>query len=676
MKKTIVALITIVMLTSCSVNVFSMTHSSSENNNLLPLHGCPTQTCGTYSPKVDLGSEIDDIGWFTSLALDTHDTPHISYYDYTNGDLKYATLNGETWEIQTVDSTGDVGRYTSIVLDETETPHISYYDYTNEDLKYASYGGTGWITVTVDSWGNVGLYTSLDLDSMNRPHISYCDYTHRALKYAFFTGTTWKKTVVDDSAVICADNYFCDYTSLDLDAYDMPHISYCDYEHGDLKYANLLEDLWQIEVVDSSGDVGVYSSLIIDMTGKPHISYADFTYPQFDLKYATKSDDGWITEYVDQAGDVRKWTSLSLDGDQNPHISYYDYTNGSLEYTYYKNNQWYKETVETNGSTGCFNSLYLRTDSAPYISFYDWGNKALKVSSKNGDLWRTEIIEIDTNSDFIDQKQVYCSGYASGILSSKPFAESFVPSYSVLTRIELMLIKRFNPGDFTLSIRENLNGEDLVSIHMVSSAIPEDISWKHFDFIDLCVQPGRTYYIVCTPEYTEDYNMYYWYFGHNNPYSSGDAWVFDHDDWEVMRLSAFPQLDFGFKTFGLNTTIPEIPTITGPTAGSTGVEYEYQVYANDLDDDELWYKIEWGPDDVETIGPFPAGETMEVGHTWAKRGEYIISVKAIDTHGAESGWGILEVSMPKIHRYQTVREIILHFVESYLCNQTRVFLNA
>ncbi len=42
-----------------------------------------------------------------------------------------------TWNIETVDSTGHVGSFSSLALDSSGNPHISYYSYTNADLKYA-----------------------------------------------------------------------------------------------------------------------------------------------------------------------------------------------------------------------------------------------------------------------------------------------------------------------------------------------------------------------------------------------------------------------------------------------------------------------------------------------------------------------------------------------------------
>jgi hypothetical protein len=78
-----------------------------------------------------------NVGEYSSLALDSSGYPCISYYDITNGDLKYAFGTGSAWSIQTVDEAGDVGYYSSLALDSSGYPHISYYDGTNGDLKYA-----------------------------------------------------------------------------------------------------------------------------------------------------------------------------------------------------------------------------------------------------------------------------------------------------------------------------------------------------------------------------------------------------------------------------------------------------------------------------------------------------------------------------------------------------------
>ena len=69
--------------------------------------------------------------------------PAISYFDSTNGDLKYIRAfgsSGTNWAIPiTIDSTGNVGSYTSLAF-VNGFPAISYLDSTNGNLKYVRAG--------------------------------------------------------------------------------------------------------------------------------------------------------------------------------------------------------------------------------------------------------------------------------------------------------------------------------------------------------------------------------------------------------------------------------------------------------------------------------------------------------------------------------------------------------
>jgi hypothetical protein len=63
-----------------------------------------------------------------NLRLDATGHPHIAY---RADHLYYA------WHLETVDSAGGVGEYPSLALDASGHPHIGYYDWTNGNLKYA-----------------------------------------------------------------------------------------------------------------------------------------------------------------------------------------------------------------------------------------------------------------------------------------------------------------------------------------------------------------------------------------------------------------------------------------------------------------------------------------------------------------------------------------------------------
>ncbi len=265
-----------------------------------------------------------------SLALDTQGKPHIAWYD--GGQLKYATRPGINWVIEIVDGVGvpNVGRDCSLALDLFDNPRISYYDVTNGDLKYAAKDGGIWTPESVAGVApveDVGQYTSLAIDATGTPRISYHDVTNGDLRYATKSGGTWATELVDGSGVASVGRN----TSLKLDAQGTPRIAYFDASAAsDLKYATRGPTGWTTEIVDPVGSTGAGAFLTLDPSGNPRISYRDAT--NQDLKFASKSGATWTLETVDALGNLGSFTSLALDPQGNPAITYYDNTNFDLKF--------------------------------------------------------------------------------------------------------------------------------------------------------------------------------------------------------------------------------------------------------------------------------------------------------------------------------------------------------
>ena len=333
------------------------------------------QLCAWSIWNIQTVASSGNVGMFTSLALDSSNRGCISYYDVSNGDLKYAGWTGSTWNILTVDAPvgQSVGLYSSLALDSSNNPCISYYDQTNGNLLYARRIGSGWSIQYVDSVGYVGSYSSLALDSSGNPRISYWDGSNGDLKFASWTGSVWSIQTVDSVG------YVGSYSSLALDSMNRACICYYDISNGDLKYAGWTGSGWNILTVDSVGDVGSYCSIALDSSNIPCISYFDIS--NGDLKYARWTGSGWSRQIVDSAGYVGSYSSIALDSAGNPCISYFDNLNGDLKYARWTGLAWSIHTVDSVGYVGWDNSIALDSVGNPHISYYDYSNANLKYAS-------------------------------------------------------------------------------------------------------------------------------------------------------------------------------------------------------------------------------------------------------------------------------------------------------
>ena len=93
---------------------------------------------------------------------------------------------------------------------------------------------------------------------------------------------------------------------------------------------------------------------------------------------------------------------------------------------------------------------------------------------------------------------------------------------------------------------------------------------------------------------------------------------------------------------------PSIPLINGPISGKIRVKYTFFISTVDPDNDDVYYYIDWGDNTSNFwLGPYDSGEEISVSHRWSNQGNFEIRIKAKNTIGAVSDWGILTVTIPR-----------------------------
>ena len=285
-----------------------------DNWDLKVIH-CNDPNCAGGDESITSPDTVGQVGLRTSLALDSNGNPVVSYLDWTNWDLKVLHCNdpncaGGDESITSPDTVGNVGVYTSLALDGNGNPVVSYFDWTNDDLKVLHCndpncaGGDESVT-SPDSVGRVGLFPSLTLDGSGNPVVSYWDQSNKDLKVLHCNDPNCAGGGESITSPDTAGNVGF-VPSLTLDGSGNPVVSYYDYSNGDLKVLhcndpNCAGGGESITSTDTAGDVGNSSSLELDSSGNPVVSYYDAT--NGDLKVLHCFDPDCTSEVPTDLGD-------------------------------------------------------------------------------------------------------------------------------------------------------------------------------------------------------------------------------------------------------------------------------------------------------------------------------------------------------------------------------------
>lgn len=123
-------------------------------------------------------------------------------------------------------------------------------------------------------------------------------------------------------------------------------------------------------------------------------------------------------------------------------------------------------------------------------------------------------------------------------------------------------------------------------------------------------------------------------------------------DRSCMRWTFYELNLFGDPSVSFYVSLPpEEPMIQGNVNGKPGIEYNYTFTAFDPENETMMLFVEFQSGQGFWIDTsINSGEVITIPWTWNEQGTYTVRAKARDTHGMESPWATLEVSMPHINQ--------------------------
>lgn len=312
---------------------------------------CTSVSCTTHDAPVILDPAAA-VGEYNSVTVGADGFPFVTYRDSSSANFNLKAVHCTSVSCSTrdaplvLDSTGNVGLYTSVTVGSDSFPFVSYYDFTNEDLKAIHCTSLSCATrdapLTLDTAAEgAGEYTSVTVGADGFPFISYRGDTFTAgeLKVVHCTSASCASRDAPLAVDTVGDVGY--YTSVTIGEDGFPFIAYRDGANdgvnADLKAVHCTSLSCSTHsaalTLDTTGNVGEHTAVTLGADGFPFVTYHDAS--NFDLKsvhcksLSCASRDAPVA--LDTVGSVGTHTSVTLGADGFPFVTYFSATNSDLK---------------------------------------------------------------------------------------------------------------------------------------------------------------------------------------------------------------------------------------------------------------------------------------------------------------------------------------------------------
>ncbi len=237
---------------------------------------------GTVNQIADIGQVDLDYAVANSVAIDSNNRIHVSYYDPVAEELKYADGTSDIFLTKTIKASLTDPVHSSIAVNGNNTPMVTYTNGGN--IYYASYDGANWNEETIDSGATKDVPSVIEFDPNNdRAYLCYGKYVDVDNEGVYLTMKDGSASWSTAEKVGGADPYDID---LAFDSNDDVHIAYVGpYCEGGLCYppkvfyAKKGATDWEVDqdvsnISDNTYNCKTNINIVMDGNDNPHIVFS------------------------------------------------------------------------------------------------------------------------------------------------------------------------------------------------------------------------------------------------------------------------------------------------------------------------------------------------------------------------------------------------------------------